>query len=126
MAQVYIYIYIYIGKNPPDVIYNSEEGLDTRFCAGTWGQGIYLARMAQYSNSSQFVHIDPSGNRVLLLVKARLGDPYISHGDRTLRLPPEKPDSDDRYDSVCNPGKSIYIVYKNSKVYPQYLIKYQI
>ena len=125
-GNIYIYIYIYIGKTLPEVIYNSEEGLDMSFCGGIWGQGIYLAKESKHSNGSSFVHIDPvSGNRVLLLVKARLGDSYMSHGDRSLRLPPQKPDSDDRYDSVSSQGKNIYIVYKNSKVYPQYLINYK-
>lgn len=47
-------------------------------------------------------------------------------GDSNLKAPPKRPASQELYDSVSGHtgGSKVYIVYKNVKTYPRYLIRY--
>ena len=96
-----------------------------------WGQGIYFAENASYSDN--YAHSLPNKSRQLLICQVLLGDYCTIPPNKDLRLPPAKdPRADpsktriDRYDSVSGStgGSLVYIVYENSKAYPAYLVTY--
>ena len=68
------------SKVDPDVILQSENGLDERMSStnGFYGQGIYMAEHARYSNGDEdrgYFHADPlSGRRQLLLMLVACGN----------------------------------------------------
>jgi len=118
----------------PEMIYNGEEGFDMRFCAeGYWGQGIYFATEASYSNGYAFVA--ENNLKKMFLVKLLAGESISLGRNDSLRLPPPKPSSTsslnftvDRYDSVNGIEKMdclVYVVYANWRAYPAYLITYE-
>jgi len=122
----------------PELIYNSEQGFDMRFCKrGKWGVGVYFASRAWYSYHFAHTH-KQSGTKQIILARVLTGDAYTCiDGDETLKSPPKKPDSahspsripfaSDYYDSVVgvNGSTRIYTVYNNAKAYPAYLISLQ-
>jgi hypothetical protein len=96
-----------------------------------WGQGIYFAENASYSDS--YAHSLPNNARQLLYCYVVLGDCTAIGPNKDLRLPPAKnPYADhsklkiDRFDSVegFTGGSKVVIVYENSKAYPGYLVTY--
>ncbi|KAF0984709.1 hypothetical protein FDP41_000608 [Naegleria fowleri] len=119
------------GTNPV-LIYNGQDGFDMRFSAsGMWGQGIYFAKKASYSNGYGFTN--ENNTKKMFLADVLLGDYIEIRSDNSLRLPPEKPGISTsvfatvRYDSVkgFTGDSDVYIVYQNSKAYPSYLITYR-
>lgn len=114
------------GTTAPKVIY--EEGFDTRFSArdGKWGEATYFAKNASYSDGSYRYNID--GQRQLICAEVLLGD-YLEYPmDGTLRLPPFKPQTNNRYDSVkgVSGPSDVYMVYENYRAYPRYLVTYKV
>ena len=115
----------------PKDIYACEEGFDMRFSArGLWGQGIYFAVNASYSDN--YAHITTNG-RQMFLAKVVVGATSVYlRSDKSLRMPPRKPSitkilfAGERYDSVSGntQGSEVYIIYDNQKAYPFYLITY--
>ena len=78
----------------PEMVYESETGLDTRFSRdGNYGQGIYFADNADYSHAYAWTEQDEYGKTVytLFVCFVLVGDAcLLSAGDRSLRLPPLK------------------------------------
>jgi hypothetical protein len=140
------------GHTHPREILASEGGLDMRFGgdAAFYGRGIYAAERAAYSNAGyafQEPGVQPrrggggllrrageaGDSRVLLLVQVAVGSvsQWGKRTDRSTKIPPVKPGSNDRYDSIRGgphgrpPAASMnYTVYDNSQVYPAYLVTY--
>jgi len=95
-----------------------------------WGQGIYFAKNADYSNSYAFV--SSSGDRVIFLAQVICGQSKHCESDATLKLPPPLPQQSgqfavERYDSVngVTKGTQVYTIYDNNRAYPKYLITYR-
>ncbi len=110
--------------NPPEKIYSSEEGFDLRFSsAGMWGKAIYFAESAQYSNS--YAH-NKGDKKQIFLARVIIGNSIDMPSDNTLIHPPLALDGQ-MYDSVTGDtnGSKVYMVYSNSKAYPEYLITYR-
>ena len=112
-------------SNPPNYIYESEEGFDMRYSReGMWGLGNYFAENANYA--SCFAYKTTDGVLQLFLVKVLVGDSCEILPDSTLRMPPFKADGKVRYDTVngVSKGSRVCITYANDKAYPFYLISY--
>ena len=115
------------SANPPQWIYESEEGFDMRYGrAGMWGLGNYFAKSAKYASS--FAYKTTNNVLQLFLVKVLVGDTYHVSQDKTRRMPPFKADGKVRYDTVNGyfNGSLVYITYSNDKAYPFYLISYTV
>mmetsp|Transcript_21735 Transcript_21735/g.24593 ORF Transcript_21735/g.24593 Transcript_21735/m.24593 type:complete len:362 (-) Transcript_21735:45-1130(-) len=118
------------SSTDPKVIWNSDEGFDSRCSSkGLWGEGIYFASTAKYSNS--YAYTLPSGEKQMFLADVLIGDSVTHKQDSTLRKPPVKPKTlqkseDEHYDSVngVTGGTKVFIIYKNEQVYPRCLITY--
>lgn len=113
--------------NPPNYIYESEEGFDMRYSReGMWGVGNYFAENANYA--SCFAYKTTDGILQLFLVKVLVGDSCEIFPDSTLRMPPFKADGKVRYDTVNghSKGSRVCITYSNDKAYPFYLISYTV
>ena len=113
--------------NPPDYIYESEEGFDMRYSReGLWGLGNYFAESANYA--SCFAYKTTDNILQLFLVKVLVGDSCEIPPDSTLRMPPFKANGKVRYDTVngVTKGSRVCITYSNDKAYPFYLISYTI
>ena len=111
---------------PEAIFRGQEEGFDMRYCSsGMWGQGIYFAVNASYSNS--YAHTNSKGEKEMFMADVIVGQPYNCPSDPSLRMPPFIPGNADRYDSVTGEtgGSVVFIIYANSKAYPQYLITYR-
>jgi hypothetical protein len=98
---------------------------------GMWGMGIYFAVNAQYSLSG-YAFKNKVGTRSIFYVRVALGDDIDRPSDRSYKIPPEKQSTSrifavDRYDSIKGNigGSDIYIVYENSRAYPDYLITFE-
>ena len=136
----------------PATILRSESGLDERMSSkGFYSYGIYLAEHAAYSNGNHrctYFHPTPDGHRQLLLVTACLGGVKELGGvlARDLRAATDLVDAARStadvqvvFDSVHGgphrpdqpgPGAAgdvssrMYVVYRNTQVYPSYLVTY--
>ena len=79
---------------PPNQIYESETGLDSRFSKnGVYGQGIYFADNAEYSHAYAWSEKDAIGRQVysLFVCFVLVGSScQLLYGDSSLRLPPIK------------------------------------
>eukprot|EP01062_Namystynia_karyoxenos_P060174 TRINITY_DN516_c0_g1_i1.p1 TRINITY_DN516_c0_g1~~TRINITY_DN516_c0_g1_i1.p1 ORF type:complete len:551 (+),score=110.57 TRINITY_DN516_c0_g1_i1:124-1776(+) len=120
------------GENHPKMVYNGQDGFDTRFCTGgMWGRATYFAELARYSDS--YAHKE-GPNKMLILAQVLVGDSVKLDPDRSLCMPPEKPAADCpagkaevmRYDSVNGVAldTTVYMVYANGRAYPKYLVQY--
>ena len=70
-----ILLHLFHGTNQtdPKMIYASEDGFDIRFSnAGAYGNGIYFANNACYSNS--FTHRKANGECQMFLANVLIGD----------------------------------------------------
>jgi len=108
---------------PPEVIYNGKEGFDMMFAhiGGTRGGGIYFAPYSSYSCNGYEYRL-PNNQSQVFFAKVTLGT-VAEDVDANRLMPPVKPGTNMRYDSVRN-GPTMYIVYSNSKAYPMYLVTY--
>ncbi|EFC42255.1 poly ADP-ribose polymerase family, member 14-like protein [Naegleria gruberi] len=112
----------------PSIIYDGHEGFDMRFSnTGMWGIGCYFAVNASYSNGYAFP-VPGTNYRKFFLAEVLTGDFHSCSSNSNIRIPPLKPNSAVRYDSVKGNtgGSDIFIVYKNSQAYPKYLITYSL
>jgi hypothetical protein len=87
-----------------------------------WGRGIYFARKASYSDAYACTHTD--GSKGMFLAKILIGETIVLQPDSNLQVPPEKPGSKRRYDSVQGhtQGSDVFIVYHNRQTMPFYYI----
>ena len=108
----------------PQVIYESEEGLDSRLGGGMWGNGTYYAKNASYSNA--YAYHNGQGSMQMFLCEVIVGD-YVTLGPQALVKPPQKKKSTGSYHSVKGnaSGSDIWITYEVSMSYPKYLIDYR-
>jgi hypothetical protein len=116
----------------PKKIYTDEVGFDMRHSnQGSWGTGIYFAVNAQYSSSGYaFKNID--GTRSIFYARVAVGDFIELPRNQSYKIPPEKKSTSglfsvERYDSIKgnSSGSDIYILYENSRAYPDYLITFE-
>jgi hypothetical protein len=99
---------------------------------GLWGMGIYFSVNAQYSLSGYAFKNTNDGTRSIFYVRVALGDDIELSRNRSYKIPPEKPSTSgifavERYDSIKEKtgGSDIYILYENSRAYPDYLITFE-
>ena len=114
--------------NSPDKIYESDKGFDFRFASedSLWGQGIYFAVNASYSDRGYAYHLS-GGKKQLILAKVVTGESGYMSKQQKMSTPPLKPgETVERYDTVqaTTGGTEIYVVYDHEKAYPAYLISY--
>ena len=109
-----------------------ELGFDMRHSnPGMWGNGLYFAVNAQYSLSG-YAYKNKDGTRSIFYVRVAIGDDIQMPSNRSYKFPPEKTAiagnfAVERYDSIKGNtgGSDIYIVYENSRAYPDYLITFE-
>jgi len=126
----------------PKDIYDSEQGFDNRLASkGMWGEGIYFAEMAKYSDA--YAHKLRGGHKQIFLAQVITGVAFkSSSSDNNIKAPPKKSDhygffslifrthkskfEGERYDSITatTQGTKIYVIYELGRVYPAYLITY--
>ena len=120
------------SSTDPCKIYDDEVGFDMRHSrAGKWGRGLYFAVHAVYSKNS-FSFKNKEGTKSIFYARVALGHAVRLPSDSSLTIPPEKPEnlrkkfSAERYDSVegNTGGTDVFIVYENSRAYPDYLITF--
>ena len=97
------------------------------FAAVMYGRGCYFAVASSYSArySSALTDVDA---KCMFLARVLTGDYCV--GDQTMKAPPEKPESGEirqKYDCTVNNAEEpdIFVVFKDSSVYPNYLITYK-
>ncbi|TNV85324.1 hypothetical protein FGO68_gene8464 [Halteria grandinella] len=121
--------YLYHGtrQNPPRNIYQSEQGFNANYSSeGMWGRAIYFATRSSYSDDYHYKL--PDGSFQMFYARVILGKSKEMAMDRGLREPPLLEGSQfERYDSVqgFTNNTPVFMVYSNSKAYPEYLITYR-
>lgn len=91
-----------------------------------FGQGVYFARDASYSNG--YAAPGLSNNRHMYLCKVLTGEYTV--GSSNMLVPPPKNNQQNKhvlYDSTVNntSAPTIFVVYTDSQVYASYLITYK-
>ena len=91
------------------------------FAATVYGRGCYFAVRSKYSVS--FVDTK-SPVKYMILARVVTGD--FCKGNSDMKTPPKKPSSNQKYDSTVDDesAPSIFVVFKDSGVYPSYLISF--
>ena len=95
------------------------------------GIGIYFAVNASYSKISYSYKNDDGTKSIFYVRVAVAAETILPPG--SYRLPPEKPKTSNsvfsvqRYDSIKGntAGSDIFIIYENSRAYPDYLITFK-
>ena len=117
------------NTDPLTLVDNYSSALSTQFAEkGMWGNGIYFAENASYSNSYAFKKTF-SNTKYLLLCKVFVGDAIELMPDSNLRMPPFKDEAKKiRYDSVkgVTGGSVIYAIYGDDRNYPFYVVEYEV
>ena len=120
------------NQTDPEYIYDGVIGFDMRHCSGgMWGFGIYFAVNASYSKNG-YSYRNNDGTSSILYCRVALGDEIELLPDKNYRFPPEKPFKStktftvERYDSIkgYTNESDIYIIYENSRAYPDYKITF--
>ena len=133
-------------NTPMDICTDEQDGFMMQHSrTGMWGQGIYFAADARYSN--KYAHeatdsetglvgsllsrmlFNPQNTRktrTLILASLVAGDEIDLPPDKSLRLCPKKPTGNGRYNTVTGQteGSKVYIIYENGRAYPEYLVTY--
>eukprot|EP01006_Ploeotia_vitrea_P003324 TRINITY_DN112429_c0_g1_i1.p1 TRINITY_DN112429_c0_g1~~TRINITY_DN112429_c0_g1_i1.p1 ORF type:complete len:517 (-),score=47.68 TRINITY_DN112429_c0_g1_i1:109-1491(-) len=118
------------GNTDPQVLIQSEIGFDVAKAKDNnlWGEGIYFAENASYSDkySNKTYHKDGTETHRLFLCKVVTGRQWqLLCTDRSLcakKLP-------EQFDSVIVPqhrGSTIHVLYHNNRAYPEYLVSYKV
>ncbi|XP_028307268.1 protein mono-ADP-ribosyltransferase PARP12 [Gouania willdenowi] len=102
-----------------------RENLDWRICGthGTaYGKGSYFARDATYSHN----YTGGTGVNTMFLSRVLVGT-YCRGSSEYKRPPPKKCGDGTFYDSCVNDHNdpSIFVVFKEQQIYPEYLLKYK-
>ena len=118
------------GGCPPLDVY-SKDGFNIAYSnAGMWGNGIYFAVNANYSCPGYSYRVPNLQNTYeVFCANVAMGE-VIDLGvnsNSSIKTPPNRPDGLP-YDSIKahTAGSDIYIVYKNVKTYPAYLVRYTV
>ena len=93
--------------------------------ATVYGRGCYFAQNSSYS--VRYSGSEGWENKCLFLAKVLTGDFCV--GNSKMKVPPKKPADGNphrRYDSVVDDvnDPQIFVVFKDSSVYPSYLITF--
>jgi hypothetical protein len=97
---------------------------------GMWGSGIYFAVNASYSNDYAFQNAS-DGSKSFFYAKVAIGQTIKLDPNNKIRVPPLKPNQngklEESFDSIqgFTNNSDIFIIYENSRAYPQYLITYK-
>ena len=112
-----------------------RHGFDERVAAlsGLYGAGVYFAN--QSCKAGQYTAASYSGEKILLIARVTLGDPYYATSNRSQeRRPPDRNSfawsKGLTYDSVvANSGGSQahreLIIYDHRQAYPSYIVRYR-
>ncbi|CDW84239.1 poly adp-ribose polymerase member 14-like protein [Stylonychia lemnae] len=124
-SQILKHLFHGTKETQPQLIYESETGLDIRFSRkGLYGEGVYFADNSAYSNT--YCSKTTCNESQMFLALVLVGDSVYQPQNQSIRIPPLKPISrTDRYDSINNGQGGHYIIYDNLKSYPGYLITYK-
>ena len=115
----------------PITIISSEKGFDFRYGSEDclWGKGTYFAVQASYCDR-QFAY-KKGADKQIFVARVLTGISFaMSQPNRSLKEPPTKPKSTDRYDTVTGftggvlPSQ-VYVIYDHDKAYPAYLLTYR-
>lgn len=96
--------------------------------ATVYGKGVYFARDASYSVTSNFCPPDANGLSYIYYGQVLTGE-YIL-GNKTMIMPPSKDPNnpvihyDSTVDNQNNPTK--FAIYYDNQAYPQYLVTFQL
>mmetsp|Transcript_46927 Transcript_46927/g.114468 ORF Transcript_46927/g.114468 Transcript_46927/m.114468 type:complete len:127 (+) Transcript_46927:3577-3957(+) len=118
------------GVDPKVICQDEADGFMMQFSnKGSWGQGLYFAQNARYSNGYAHTHQPTNGRalKTLIYVNLIVGDEIQHVADSSLRRCPEKEDGTGRrYHTVTGHANrsKISIVYENGRGYPSYLVTY--
>lgn len=97
------------------------------FLAARYGNGVYFALRARYSEQSLYSPPDSNENRYMYLAKVLVGD--YTNGRKGMIVPPAKNASNvtDTYDTVVDDvsNPSIYVAFQDWQCYPEYLITFK-
>ena len=89
---------------------------------GNYGKGIYFAKDSNYSNT--YSHL-AGGVRQMFECYVLVGESEVWDGSQKLDTNYKDTEKKIKYESVCDGKKgSIYVVFKNRRAYPYYLISY--
>lgn len=107
-----------------------EDGLNVLYANNAmWGPGIYSAQNASYSCPGYSWPVPGLANTYeVFLCEFILGDSMQQPPTGGQKEPPMNPATGLRYDSVSGVtgGSNVFIVYKNTKVYPRFLVRYSL
>ena len=119
-------------NNKPEDLYK-KDGLNVIYSRdGMWGTALYFAENMSYSCPT-YAYSVPQQNRKdnkpsweVFLANVVLGDYKEMPSTRDLKTPPAKPNSEQLYDSVKGNtnGSDVYMVYKNVKTYPGFVVTF--
>ena len=116
------------GGTDPKRIGSGEDGLNIYYSNdGMWGNGLYSAQNAKYSCPGYSFPV-PGLQKTyeVFLCEFVLGDCLKQDPTKGQKEPPINNNTGLRYDSVTGytGGSDVFIVYKNTKVYPLFLVRY--
>ena len=116
--------------NEPKIIYSDTVGFDMRYSnQGFWGKANYFAVNSSYSDDYSY-KIPSTNLKQMFIAKVLIGDSVnVMPNNSSLVEPPsyEKNGKQIQYDSVNGEtfGSIVYMIYENSRAYPEYLITYE-
>jgi hypothetical protein len=116
------------GSTPPQTLLDSDICFDRNFSnQGMWGRGLYFAVNASYSND--YAHTAGNERQFFLadvLVGEWMDKPHDTNCTRLVRIVDKHPGTGNDYDSYRGNtnGSNIFILYRDSRAYPTYLITY--
>ena len=119
------------GQNEPKCIYSDMVGFDMRYSKpGMWGEANYFAVNSSYSDSGYSYKIPNSHSKQIFIAKVLIGDSVkVMPNNPSLTKPPtgQKNGKSFQYDSVNGEtgGSIVYMIYENSRAYPEYLVTYE-
>ena len=118
------------SRNEPTNIYSDTVGFDMRYSnQGFWGKANYFAVNSSYSDDYSY-KIPSTNLKQMFIAKVLIGDSVnVMPKNSSLREPPsyEKNGKQIQYDSVNGETNEsiVYMIYENSRAYPEYLITYE-
>lgn len=113
-------------QNSPNKIYGDmEESFNINYSnMGNYGKGIYFAKNSNYSHT--YAHMSSSNSfRQMFECLVLVGDSEIWNGSQKFDTNFKDHSQTVKYESVCNKNAGdIFVVFKNRRAYPLYLISY--